>query len=73
MLAQQAHSIDGRGGPTIAASFVGADHVDEAVLLRGKIRASGISRWKACRDALTAVLSYAAKLGVDTLENFTHV
>jgi diaminohydroxyphosphoribosylaminopyrimidine deaminase / 5-amino-6-(5-phosphoribosylamino)uracil reductase len=79
MLAQQGITrLMVEGGPTIAASFVDADHVDEAVLLRGEksLGASGIDPLEGMPlDALTGRLKLrgSEKLGVDTLENFTRV
>ena len=63
------------GGPTVAASFVDADLVDEAFLVRGEkpIGATGISPLEGMPlDALTGHLTLrgSEKLGVDTIENF---
>ena len=64
------------GGPKVAASFVGAGFVDEAVLLRGNksIGPGGIAPLEGMPlDALTAPLSArgSEKLGDDQLESFT--
>jgi diaminohydroxyphosphoribosylaminopyrimidine deaminase/5-amino-6-(5-phosphoribosylamino)uracil reductase len=63
------------GGPTVAASFVAADLVDEAVLLRGEktIGADGIEPLEGMAlDALSERLHSrgSEKLGSDTLETF---
>ena len=63
------------GGPTIAASFVGADLVDEAFLLRGEksIGSNGIDPLEGMPlGVLTGRLSSrgSEKLGNDTLESF---
>ena len=63
------------GGPTVAASFVGADLVDQAVLLRADkiIGADGIDALEGMPlDALTEHLQSrgAEQLGADTLETF---
>ena len=63
------------GGPTVAASFVGADLVDEAFLLRGEksIGSSGIDPLEGMSlGVLTGRLSSRGreKLGADTLEYF---
>jgi diaminohydroxyphosphoribosylaminopyrimidine deaminase / 5-amino-6-(5-phosphoribosylamino)uracil reductase len=64
------------GGPTVAASFVAADLVDEAVFLRGEksIGAGGIDPLEGMAlDALTGRLTSCGseKLGGDTIEHFT--
>jgi len=61
------------GGPTVAASFVSADLVDEAVLLRGEksIGADGIDPLQGMAlSALTEALALAGteKVGADTIE-----
>ena len=66
------------GGPIVAASFVAADLVDEAILLRGKkpIGPSGIDPLEGMSlDRLTSRLTPLGneKLGVDTIENFARV
>jgi diaminohydroxyphosphoribosylaminopyrimidine deaminase/5-amino-6-(5-phosphoribosylamino)uracil reductase len=66
------------GGPTIAASFVAADLVDEAVLLRTEksIGADGIDALEGMPlSALTERLQSrgAERLGADTLETFERV
>jgi diaminohydroxyphosphoribosylaminopyrimidine deaminase / 5-amino-6-(5-phosphoribosylamino)uracil reductase len=66
------------GGPTVAASFVAADLVDDAVLLRGEkpIGASGIDPLEDMPlDRLTGQLTLCGseKLGADTIETFTRV
>jgi len=63
------------GGPTVAASFVGADLVDEAVLLRAdkSIGADGIDALEGMPlGALTERLQSrgAERLGADTVETF---
>jgi diaminohydroxyphosphoribosylaminopyrimidine deaminase/5-amino-6-(5-phosphoribosylamino)uracil reductase len=63
------------GGPRVAASFVGADLVDEAVLLRGEktIGETGIDPLEGMAlDALTGTLRArgSEQLGPDTLETF---
>jgi diaminohydroxyphosphoribosylaminopyrimidine deaminase/5-amino-6-(5-phosphoribosylamino)uracil reductase len=63
------------GGPTVAASFVAADLVDEAFLLRGEktIGADGIDPLEGMPlEALTGRLrsSGSEKLGADMLESF---
>jgi diaminohydroxyphosphoribosylaminopyrimidine deaminase/5-amino-6-(5-phosphoribosylamino)uracil reductase len=63
------------GGPTVAASFVAADLVDEAILLRGEksIGAGGIDPLEGMPlDALTGRLTSRAseKIGVDTIETY---
>lgn len=65
------------GGPTIAASFIYADLVDEAVLLRGPIAIGmdGIDALKGLSlDALTSSahlrLTGAETIGADTLSHF---
>jgi diaminohydroxyphosphoribosylaminopyrimidine deaminase/5-amino-6-(5-phosphoribosylamino)uracil reductase len=63
------------GGPTVAASFVNADFVDEAVLLRGEktIGTTGIDTLDGMAlDALTGRLTLrgSEKLGADTIESF---
>ena len=63
------------GGPTVAASFVAADLVDEAVLLRGEksIGGGGIDPLEGMPlDALTDRLTSRGreKLGVDTIETY---
>jgi diaminohydroxyphosphoribosylaminopyrimidine deaminase/5-amino-6-(5-phosphoribosylamino)uracil reductase len=63
------------GGPTVAASFVDADLVDEAVLLRADktIGADGIDALEGMAlSALTETLRSrgSEKLGADTLETF---
>ena len=63
------------GGPTVAASFVGADLVDEAVLLRAdkSIGADGIDALEGMPlSALTERLQArgSERLGADTLETF---
>ncbi|HYC15725.1 MAG TPA: bifunctional diaminohydroxyphosphoribosylaminopyrimidine deaminase/5-amino-6-(5-phosphoribosylamino)uracil reductase RibD [Pseudolabrys sp.] len=63
------------GGPTVAASFVEADLIDEAFLVRGEkpIGATGIPPLEGMPlDALTGRLTLrgSEKLGVDTIENF---
>ncbi|MGA7390689.1 MAG: bifunctional diaminohydroxyphosphoribosylaminopyrimidine deaminase/5-amino-6-(5-phosphoribosylamino)uracil reductase RibD [Pseudolabrys sp.] len=64
------------GGPTVAASFVAADLVDEASLLRGEksIGAGGIDPLEGMSlEALTGRLTSRGSemLGTDTLECFT--
>jgi diaminohydroxyphosphoribosylaminopyrimidine deaminase/5-amino-6-(5-phosphoribosylamino)uracil reductase len=64
------------GGPTVAASFVSAELVDEAFLFRGEksIGASGIDPLEGMPlDALTGSLTShgSEKLGADTIETFT--
>ena len=66
------------GGPTVAASFVAADLVDDAVLLRGEkpIGASGIDPLEGMTlDSLTERLTLRSseKLGADTIETFARV
>jgi diaminohydroxyphosphoribosylaminopyrimidine deaminase/5-amino-6-(5-phosphoribosylamino)uracil reductase len=66
------------GGPTVAASFVDADLVDESVLLRGEktIGAGGIDPLEGMPlDALVSRLRLlgSEKLGADTVENFVRV
>ena len=66
------------GGPTVAASFVAADLVDDAVLLRGEkpIGASGIDPLEDMPlDRLTGRLTLrgSENLGADTVETFTRV
>ena len=66
------------GGPTIAASFVAADLVDEAVLLHGEkpIGASGIDPLEGMPlERLTSRLAPQGreKLGVDSIESFVRV
>jgi diaminohydroxyphosphoribosylaminopyrimidine deaminase/5-amino-6-(5-phosphoribosylamino)uracil reductase len=66
------------GGPTVAASFVQADLVDEAVLLRGEkpIGATGIDPLaKMPLEALTGRLATCGseRLGADTVESFVRV
>ena len=63
------------GGPTVAASFVGADLVDEAMLLRGEkpVGASGIDPLDGMPlETLTGRLASrgSEKLGGDTLETY---
>ena len=62
------------GGPTVAASFVAADLVDEAVLVRSdKTIGEGIAPLAGMRlDALTQHLQVAGseRLGADTLETY---
>ncbi len=63
------------GGPTVAASFVDADLVDEAILLRGEkpVGASGINPLEGMPlESLTGRLASrgSEKLGGDTLETF---
>jgi diaminohydroxyphosphoribosylaminopyrimidine deaminase / 5-amino-6-(5-phosphoribosylamino)uracil reductase len=63
------------GGPTVAASFVAADLVDEAILLRGEksIGAGGIEPLEGISlDSLTSRLTFhgSEKLDGDTIENF---
>jgi diaminohydroxyphosphoribosylaminopyrimidine deaminase/5-amino-6-(5-phosphoribosylamino)uracil reductase len=63
------------GGPTVAASFVGADLVDEAILLRGEkpVGASGIDPLEGMPlETLTGRLASrgSEKLGGDTLETY---
>ena len=63
------------GGPTVAASFVAADLVDEAILLRGEktIGADGIDPLEGMPlEALTGRLTSrgSEKLGADTIESF---
>jgi diaminohydroxyphosphoribosylaminopyrimidine deaminase/5-amino-6-(5-phosphoribosylamino)uracil reductase len=63
------------GGPTVAASFVDADLVDEAVLLRGEktIGSTGIDPLEGMPlDALTGRLTSrgSEKLGTDMIESF---
>jgi len=63
------------GGPTVAASFVAADLVDEAFLLHGEklIGAGGIDPLEGMAlEELTGRLTSrgSEKLGADTLENF---
>jgi len=64
------------GGPTVAASFVAADLVDDAILLRGEkpIGAGGIDPLADMPlDSLTGRLTLrgSEKLGVDTIETLT--
>jgi len=66
------------GGPTVAASFVEADLVDEAVLLRGEkpIGATGIDPLeKMPLEALTGRLATrgSERLDADTIESFVRV
>jgi len=66
------------GGPTVAAAFVAADRVDEAVLLRAEktIGADGIDALEGMPlSALTGSLRSRGteKLGADTLETFERV
>jgi diaminohydroxyphosphoribosylaminopyrimidine deaminase/5-amino-6-(5-phosphoribosylamino)uracil reductase len=66
------------GGPTVAASFVAADLVDDAILLRAEkpIGATGIDPLADMSlDSLTGrlTLQSSEKLGVDTIEHFTRV
>jgi diaminohydroxyphosphoribosylaminopyrimidine deaminase/5-amino-6-(5-phosphoribosylamino)uracil reductase len=66
------------GGPTVAASFVGADLVDEAVLLRGEksIGETGIDPLEGMAlSALTHGLRSrgSERLGPDTLETYERV
>ena len=66
------------GGPTVAASFVGADLIDEAVLLRADktIGADGIDALEGMPlGALTEHLQLRGteQLGADTLETFGRV
>jgi diaminohydroxyphosphoribosylaminopyrimidine deaminase/5-amino-6-(5-phosphoribosylamino)uracil reductase len=66
------------GGPTVAASFVEADLVDEAVLLRGEkpIGATGINPLeKMPLEALTGRLAArgSERLDADTIESFVRV
>jgi diaminohydroxyphosphoribosylaminopyrimidine deaminase/5-amino-6-(5-phosphoribosylamino)uracil reductase len=66
------------GGPTVAASFVEADLVDEAVLLRGEksIGATGINPLeKMPLEALTGRLARrgSERLDADTIESFVRV
>jgi diaminohydroxyphosphoribosylaminopyrimidine deaminase/5-amino-6-(5-phosphoribosylamino)uracil reductase len=66
------------GGPTVAASFVDADLVDEAILLRGEktIGAGGIDPLEGMSlDALVSRLRPlgSEKLGADTVESFMRV
>jgi diaminohydroxyphosphoribosylaminopyrimidine deaminase/5-amino-6-(5-phosphoribosylamino)uracil reductase len=63
------------GGPTLAASFVSADLVDEAILLHGEkaIGDSGIGPLEGMTlEALTGRLALrgSEKLAADTIENF---
>jgi diaminohydroxyphosphoribosylaminopyrimidine deaminase/5-amino-6-(5-phosphoribosylamino)uracil reductase len=63
------------GGPTVASSFVSADLVDEALLLRGEktIGDSGIGPLEGMPlEALTGRLTLRGRepLGGDTIENF---
>ncbi|MGA9083977.1 MAG: dihydrofolate reductase family protein, partial [Pseudolabrys sp.] len=63
------------GGPTVAASFVDADLVDEAILMRGEktIGSTGIDPLEGMTlDALTGRLTShgSEKIGVDTIESF---
>src|SRR5262249_51516076 len=62
------------GGPTVAASFVAADLVDEAVLIRSAkpIGESGIAPEGMALDALTKRLKAEGgeELGGDTLEHY---
>ena len=63
------------GGPTVAASFVDADLVDEAILMRGEktIGSTGIDPLEGMPlDALTGRLTShgSEKIGVDTIESF---
>jgi len=62
------------GGPTVAASFVAADLVDEAVLVRSdKTIGEGIAPLQGMSlDALTRHLQAAGseRLGPDTLESY---
>jgi diaminohydroxyphosphoribosylaminopyrimidine deaminase/5-amino-6-(5-phosphoribosylamino)uracil reductase len=63
------------GGPTVAASFVEADLVDEAILLRGEksVGAMGIGPLeKMPLEALTGRLSSrgSERVGADTMESF---
>jgi diaminohydroxyphosphoribosylaminopyrimidine deaminase/5-amino-6-(5-phosphoribosylamino)uracil reductase len=63
------------GGPTVAASFVGADLVDEAVLLRGEkaIGETGIDPLEGMAlSALTETLALRGSepLGPDTIEHY---
>jgi diaminohydroxyphosphoribosylaminopyrimidine deaminase/5-amino-6-(5-phosphoribosylamino)uracil reductase len=63
------------GGPTVAASFVDADLVDEAILLRGEkiIGSKGIDPLEGMPlDVLTGRLlsGGSEKLGADTIESF---
>ncbi len=63
------------GGPTIAASFVAADLVDEAVLLRGpkEIGGDGIAALEGMKlEALTGKLKLlgAEQVGADTIETY---
>lgn len=64
------------GGPTVASSFVAANLVDEAVLLRGEkaIGDTGIDPLEGMPlEALTGRLFFrgSEKLGTDTIEDFT--
>ena len=68
------------GGPILAASFVEADLVDEAVAVAcasNRSAPAASMRWKACRStALTGRLTFTAearKLDVDTIEIFVRV
>ena len=63
------------GGPTVAASFVAANLVDEAILLRGEkiIGDTGIDPLEGMPlEAMTGRLTLrgSEKLGADTIENF---
>jgi diaminohydroxyphosphoribosylaminopyrimidine deaminase / 5-amino-6-(5-phosphoribosylamino)uracil reductase len=79
MLAQQGITrLMVEGGPTVAASFVDADLVDEAVLLRGEktIGAGGIDPIEGMPlDALVSRLRPlgSEKLGADMVESFVRV
>jgi len=66
------------GGPTVAAAFVAADLVDEAVLLRAEktIGADGIDALEGMAlSKLTGRMRQSAseKLGADTLEVYERV